>query len=246
MMTYAVQVSNIAPTTTREHLHDFFTFCGKIDTIELKEEGDSKHQSATIYFEKGSAARTALMLNGGTLDGSNLTVTSTELHPDGEPAGEGSGEHHIGQEDKPRSGIVAEYLAKGYVLSDSILHRAIEMDKKQGISTRFLAYIRNLDAQLGKKVAGQPEEGTLSEKVQSRAKTLDEQHGVTTKATSYYERALSSPLGQRVFAFYSTTSKQVLDIHEEARRIAEQQKAGASTTSPTSPTTAAAESSKSG
>lgn len=28
-----------------------------------------------------------------------------------------------------------------------------------------------------------------------------------------------------MFAFYSTTSKQVFDIHEEARRIADQQKA---------------------
>lgn len=43
----------------------------------------------------------------------------------------------------------------------------------------------------------------------------------------YYTRALSSPFGQKVKAFYTSTSKQVLDIHEEARRIAETQKAGA-------------------
>ena len=36
----------------------------------------------------------------------------------------------------------------------------------------------------------------------------------------YYSRALSSPFGLKVKAFYTTTSKQVLDIHEEARRIA--------------------------
>lgn len=38
----------------------------------------------------------------------------------------------------------------------------------------------------------------------------------------YYSRALSSQWGQKVKAFYTTTSKQVLDIHEEARRIASQ------------------------
>ena len=41
----------------------------------------------------------------------------------------------------------------------------------------------------------------------------------------YYSRALSSPFGQRVKAFYTETSKQVLDIHEEARRIHESHKA---------------------
>ena len=33
-------------------------------------------------------------------------------------------------------------------------------------------------------------------------------------------KALASPFGQKVKAFYTETSKQVLDIHEEARRIA--------------------------
>ncbi len=41
----------------------------------------------------------------------------------------------------------------------------------------------------------------------------------------YYSKALSSPFGQKVKAFYTTTSKQVLDIHDEARRIHETHKA---------------------
>ena len=41
----------------------------------------------------------------------------------------------------------------------------------------------------------------------------------------YYSKALASPFGQKVKAFYTTTSKQVLDIHEEARRIHETHKA---------------------
>lgn len=44
-------------------------------------------------------------------------------------------------------------------------------------------------------------------------------------STQYYTKAISSPFGQKVHAFYTTTSKQVLDIHEEARRIAEAHKA---------------------
>ncbi|KAG8902539.1 hypothetical protein FRC01_009555, partial [Tulasnella sp. 417] len=114
---------------------------GKIDKIDHKAEA----KSATIYFEKLSAAKTALMLNGsdddseltplstqgGSLDGSNLTVTSSVVsgdEPHEEPEASGSGEPHVRQEDKPRSGIVAEYLAKGYELGEPILQRAIDMD----------------------------------------------------------------------------------------------------------------------
>jgi hypothetical protein len=40
----------------------------------------------------------------------------------------------------------------------------------------------------------------------------------------YYSKAIQSPLGQQVRDFYTSTSKQISDIHEEARRIASQQK----------------------
>ncbi|KIO31492.1 hypothetical protein M407DRAFT_130921 [Tulasnella calospora MUT 4182] len=221
-MSYPVQVNNISADTTETKLHDFFSFCGKIDKIDHKAEA----KSATIYFEKLSAAKTALMLNGGSLDGSNLAVTSSvvsgdELHE--EPEASGSGEPQVRQEDKPRSGIVAEYLAKGYELGEPILQRAIDMDKKNGISARFLSYISGIDKTVGSKIAGP--EATLSEKAINTGKAFEEKHHLLGKANTYYEKALSSPFGRTVYAFYSTTTKQVVDIHEEARRIAEAHKA---------------------
>ncbi|KAI0078238.1 hypothetical protein K474DRAFT_1660690 [Panus rudis PR-1116 ss-1] len=223
MTDYTIHVSQLSPQTTHQHLHDFFTFCGKIQSIEFNE---SAH-TATIHFEKPQAAKTALMLNGGTLDGAHISVTSENVHLDGEDKHHDS-ETHDGtwsQEDKPKAGIIAEYLAKGYKLSDSILQRAIEYDTKQGISTRFLSYIQELDKKIGQKAVGpdQTVSGKLQEAVaqaQAQAKAVDEQKGLTAKAADYYTRALSSPFGQKVKQFYTTTSKQVLDIHEEALRIA--------------------------
>jgi len=218
---HSVQVSNIASATTREHLYDFFAFCGKITDVAITEGSSEKSQTAIVSFEKPTAAKTALMLNGGTLDGSNITVTSETDHVD-EPS---TGDHPIDQTDKPRAGIAAEYLAKGYVLSDQILQRAIDLDQKQGISTRFLNYLKHFDTTVGQKVFKPESEGgphpTVSGKVTSTVKSLDEQRGISKTATDYYSKAIQSPFGQRVYSFYSSTSKQVLDIHEEARRIAD-------------------------
>lgn len=64
-------------------------------------------KTAIIHFEKASAAKTALMLNGGTLDGLQLNVTSETVHPD---VPEKHDEHEsaeavpIEQSDKPRAG----------------------------------------------------------------------------------------------------------------------------------------------
>ncbi|KAF5382702.1 hypothetical protein D9615_002819 [Tricholomella constricta] len=216
MSTHPVNVSGISPSTTEAQLHDFFT----IDRIETPEKS-----TAVIHFEKSSAAKTALMLNGGTLDGATLSVTSDVAHQDEEK----TSKDPLDQSDKPRAGIAAEYLAKGYVLSDHILERAIEMDNKQGISKRFLNYFHSLDTSLGARTLG-PDQ-TISGKVQEtvtaaaqQAKTVDEQKGISKAATDYYTRAIASPLGQKVRSFYTSTSKQVQDIHEEARRIAEQHK----------------------
>ncbi|KAI0770581.1 hypothetical protein C8Q74DRAFT_1218872 [Fomes fomentarius] len=229
MSAYTIHVSNISDATTEQHLTDFFTFCGKITKVEY----DQAKHTAAIHFEKPSAAKTALMLNGGTLDSAHLAITSEQEHEQKEERAQDEG--HIDQSDKPRAGIAAEYLARGYTLSDQILQRAIELDKQHGISTQFLSYIQNLDTKLGAKALG-PEK-TISGKVQEtlvnatqQAKAVDEQRGITKTATDYYSRALSSPFGQKVKAFYTTTSKQVLDIHEEARRIHETHKTSTSGT----------------
>ena len=183
---YALQVTNISEATTEQHLHDFFTsvyvrafksrvtdlifspsrFCGKITKVDF----DATQHTAAIHFEKPSAAKTALMLNGGTLDGAHLAITS-EHEPVPSKEDEAHHEGHIDQSDKPRAGstsllppvspfghralnatcqsVAAEYLARGYTLSDQILQRAIELDQQHGISNRFLTYIQGLDTTLG-------------------------------------------------------------------------------------------------
>lgn len=86
-------------------------------------------------------------LDGGTLDGSALAVKSDVVHQDDHQPPTPH-QHHIEQSDKPRCGsmccisdfllfwliffnvVAAEFIAKGYSLSDHILTRAIEIDSK--------------------------------------------------------------------------------------------------------------------
>jgi hypothetical protein len=123
---------------------------------------------------------------------------------------------------------------------------------KQGISKQFLSYFQNLDKSVGERALGP--DRTISGKVQStvgravqQAKIVDEEKGylkalqdvsffffamkglfIFYSLKQYYMKAISSPLGQRVRAFYTESSKQVQDIHEEARRIADHDKSSAS------------------
>ncbi|KAF8742295.1 hypothetical protein AX14_005465 [Amanita brunnescens Koide BX004] len=222
---YSVNVSGISPLTTKDKLHDFFS----ITTI------DHKGQDATIAFEKPSAAKTALLLNGGHLDDATLQVTADNPPPEEEEEEEKPKAHketqHPHQHEKPRAGIAAEYLASGYGLADHTIQRMIDFDAKQGISKRFLNYMQTLDAKVGEQALGpqQTVSGKLQATVQSareQAIAIDQQKGISKVANDYYARAITSPWGQKVKTFYTTTAKQIQDIHEEARRIADQHKAG--------------------
>lgn len=57
MSAYTIHVTGLAPETTEEKLHDFFSFCGKL--VAVKKEGNT----AEITFEKLSAMRTSLCVH---------------------------------------------------------------------------------------------------------------------------------------------------------------------------------------
>jgi hypothetical protein len=104
-------------------------------------------------------------------------------------------------------------LAHGYVISDNAIQRAISLDNKHGVSTRFTNALQQFDSKY---------------KATDRAKGLDASYGITDKANttwrglnSYFEKALGTPTGQKLVSFYTQSDKQVRDIHAEARRLAD-------------------------
>lgn len=189
-----------------------------------------------MTFEKETAAKTALLLDNTQLGATQVSVASAS----GSTEDDGTHFTHnadrdsdeITQEEKPRSRIIAEYLANGYVVGNQGIQRAIDLDQKHGVSNRFLSTLQNLDQKYH---------------ATDKAKSVDQSYGVTQKTnsllsglTSYYEKAAGTPTGQKLVNFYTQTQKQVLDIHNEAARLAElkkQEQKGAEKPTSTSPST---------
>jgi len=214
-----VNVKNISSQTTDESIKEFFSFCGNITSINVTPEGETKN--ADVTFEKPTAAKTALLLNNTQLGPNHITVTSA-----GGDSGDDDAAHYtknadrdsdeITQDDKPRARILAEYLSQGYVVGDAAIQSAIELDSKHGVSSRFFGTLQQLDSKYH---------------ATDRAKATDQSYGITQRATgflnslgSYFENVTNTPTGRKIVQFYTDGSKQVQEVHAEARRLAELKK----------------------
>jgi len=218
MSANTVNVKNISAETGEKEVKDFFSFCGKITDLKIDASGETK--SAVVTFEKETAAKTALLLDNTQLGSTHVQVSSATGSTDDDGTHFSSNTERdsdeITQEEKPRSRIIAEYLAHGYVVGDQAAQRAIDLDQKHGVSSRFLSTLQSIDSKYH---------------ATDRAKSVDQSYGVTKKTnsllsglTSYYEKAAGTPTGQKLVNFYTQTSRQVQDIHAEARRLADLKK----------------------
>jgi len=230
-----IHVSNISPQTTQKELTDFFSFCGRITSSSLtpSSSDSSAPQSATITFASPTATKTALLLDQTQLGPSKISVTSAASiddlasghvasHADEPNFGADSDpiEKLNNQDSKPRATILAEMLAQGYSIGDAALQKAIEVDKSAGLTSRFYNLLSALDTKLH---------------ATERAKATDQTYHITDKAANltnaatstfsrYFEKFAGTPTGNRIREFYNEGEKQVLDIHAEAKRLAELKK----------------------
>jgi len=216
-MASTVNVENISTKTSEDEIKSFFSFCGKIQSISVKPSGEDT-QSASVTFEKPAAAKTALLLDNTQLGPNPVQVTAAKSIDEiaGEKAASAEeakdGDQHIEQEQKPRARIIAEYLAHGYAISDKAIESALAADKQNGYSAKFMNVLQNFD---------QKTQAT------QKAQVVDQKLGVTNKGyaafnmmTSYFDKAASTPTGQKLRAFYEQGNKTVMDVHNEARHLA--------------------------
>jgi len=219
-----VHVSGIAAGTSERDVSSFFSFCGTVNSITLTPSSGAADAplSATITFERESAAKTAVLLDGTSLNEKPLTVTAahniddiagSHLAPSGDIGPDGE----ILQENKPRTAVMAEYLAAGYTIGDSVLQKGIDFDRKTSFTSKFASYVTNAFNAVDSKVH-----------VTEKAKAADSQYHLTQKAANataglqrYFEHALDTGPAQKVRDFYHAGAVHVLDIHNEAKRLAD-------------------------
>lgn len=190
------------------------TKSGKISSLELTDAADST-KSAKVTFEKSTAAKTAELLNDTQLGTNSVKVTadtSSSTSTTGNTVHD-SHDDEISQEDKPRTRIIAEYLAHGYTISDNVINKAIAVDNTHGYTDRFTTLVKNADAKTG---------------ATATLQNVDAKLGVTEKGreawsriNSFFSSALETNAGHKILDFYSQGKKEVLDVHTEARRLAD-------------------------
>jgi hypothetical protein len=220
-MATTVHVENISSKTSEDEIKSFFSFCGKISNISVTPTDEST-QSASVTFEKAAAAKTALLLDNTQLGPNSVHVTSSKSIDElaGEKAASAEeakdGEHHIEQEEKPRGRIFAEYLAHGYTISDKAIEKALAIDQQHGVSNRFTTTLQQFDQKF---------------QATQKAQAVDTKLGLTSKAlagwrglNSYFDHAANTPTGQKLRQFYDAGNKTVLDVHNEARHLADLKK----------------------
>ncbi|RLV91697.1 Protein vip1 [Spathaspora sp. JA1] len=220
-----VIASNIPSSISSDKIKEFFSFCGTIDNIQsLLNNGEFKRVEITFASEK--AVETALLLNDAEFGGSFIQVDP--VHPISTPSSvaqtpsvsrSGDNLEDVPQEEKPKYAIMAQLLSEGYLLSDKIIAKAIEVDKQRGISTQFRDFVVDLDK---KYVHFHDPESTASKNLklaQDQAQGLYE-----SKLKHYLVAAANHPLGVKIHDFYKGVSSDVLDVHAEAKRLKELKK----------------------
>lgn len=102
------------------------------------------------------------------------------------------------------------------MVGDAALQRGIELDQQHGVTNRFMTTLQSLDNKYH---------------ATEKAKATDQSYNITQRASSlifglgsYFEKAANTPTGKKLVDFYTIGSRQVQDIHAEARRLADLKK----------------------
>lgn len=222
----SIIASNLPITATDAKIKEFFTFCGKIKDLKVTDKKE-KTQDVQVTFEKSSAISTALLLNGAEFEGSVIEIKELGGEKDSETSTSDketkADDADIDQESKPKSAVIAELLANGYVLQSSLIERAIQFDKEKGISDKFNDFIKGLD-----------EKYHIHEKNQQVAEQTNNLYndwGIEKRwndgmrsLNTYIDKFKKDKYGSQVHGFYKNVANDVKSVNDEALRLAELKK----------------------
>jgi hypothetical protein len=189
MSTNTVRVTNVSAKATAHDIHDFFSFSGEIENIELLRDGDT--QIALVTFKEAQALDTALLLSGATVvdRAVNISLLEDELSPstnsipreqafrnDGGLGGSGS------RDPNQAVDVIATMLAKGFVLGKDAVNKAKEFDERHDLSASAKSSVVNFDKNTG--ISEKLTAGTAV--VNQQMKAVDEKYQVSEKTRAAF------------------------------------------------------------
>lgn len=171
MQTRTVQVKQVSDLATDREIHEFFSFSGEIEHIEIRREpGQSK--TAFVTFRDPKALEIALLLSGATIVDQIVTITPVENYaPQHETqaveAVDGAISITIPEDSfmsmeartSPTSSgrvyvtraqdVVASMLAKGSALGQDAMNKAKAFDEKHQLRANASAKVFSFDKRVG-------------------------------------------------------------------------------------------------
>lgn len=250
----SVIASHIPTTVSVDKLRDFFGFCGSIKAIHLLDKSDKLQKYEVVFELPKALSTALLLndaeLDSVAIKVEDASATPARKSVSGAPPSyssvsgsvAGAGDHKvqndailtgdsqyddISQEEKPKSAILAQLLASGYSISDQVIERSIKIDKEQGYSAKFQGFLADLD----KKYIHSSEPNSLANTtinkalgtISSLASSFDKS-SYKQKLQHYFEQASNSEYGLKIHEFYKNLTKEITDVHNEAKRLNELKK----------------------
>ncbi|XP_021624307.1 binding partner of ACD11 1 isoform X1 [Manihot esculenta] len=172
MQTRTVQVKNLSDLASEREIHEFFSFSGEIEHIEiLRENGQSK--TAFVTFKDPKALEIALLLSGATLVDQIVGITPAENYvSDRElqevrsvdnalsavPAESTPSNVEQAKNIPPSNGrmyvnraqeVVSSVLAKGSAFRQDAVNKAKAFDEKHRLTASASAKVSSFDRRVG-------------------------------------------------------------------------------------------------
>ncbi|KAE9588771.1 putative RNA recognition motif domain-containing protein [Lupinus albus] len=157
MQTRTVQVKQLSDLASEREIHEFFSFSGEIDHIEiLNEHGKSK--TAFVTFKDPRALEIALYLSGATIVDQIVSITPAENYVPNRDTQEVRVVENADEKASPTNGgvyiskaqdVVTNMLAKGSAIKQDAVNKAKAFDEKHQLTANASAKVVSFDKRVG-------------------------------------------------------------------------------------------------
>lgn len=157
--TRSVRVENVSDLATEREIHEFFSFSGDIDHIEILKDASEQSRVAFVTFTEPKALEIALLLSGATIVDKIVTITPAENYvprreimqqvgentipptPTRQTADGNGGRAYVSK----AQDVMATVLAKGSALGQDAVNKAKAFDELHQLRANASAKVSSFD-----------------------------------------------------------------------------------------------------